>query len=954
MKQLSTRLFVCCLAAAAIPVVGFRVVTAEPIAPVRSDQTAEAAAIPAPSIQSRFSDEDIDEVPDFQKHVMPLLGRLGCNGRACHGSFQGRGDFQLSLFGYDFSGDHEALMAENTGRVDVDDVEESLILAKPTDADMHEGGKRFEKGQWQYRVLRNWIADGARFDKESFQQLKKLQIEPSEIRFGDTAENVQLTAIAHWADGTVEDVTALCRFSSNDDSIAAIDAEGHIQSGDAGDTHVVVYYDNAVVPVPVLRPISAPTTDAAESIAQRTPNRGEPTQPIDVLVKQKLDKLGIVTSDLCTDAEFIRRAALDITGVLPSGERVEAFLADDTADKRQRLVEELLQSPAYGAWWATRLSDWTGNNAEQLNNVLPVQNVGTKLWFNWLRKRLQDNMPYDEIIEGIVSAESLEDGESYLEYCREMTEICGGDFDRYAERESMPLFWARRNFQKPEDRAIGFAYTFLGVRIECAQCHKHPFDQWSKQDFDDFSTLFGVVRAGNANQVSPDSKKAREELMEKLTGGEKLNGGDLRRKIQQAARSGEVVPFGELYITARGMTDGQKKQRAAAKKKGRKLPPVRVPTGKILGVEQKVDLDEDPRPALMQWLRDESNPYFAKAIVNRVWSNYFGIGIVDPTDDMNLANPPSNAALLDHLASEFIAHDFDLKWLHREIVTSDTYQRSSATNSTNAADRKNFSHHLPRRLPAEVVYDMVVLATGSTQKADQMRGELDQMAIADGKARRRNNSDFALEVFGQSIRESNCDCDRSDAPSLLQSIYLRNDAEMYGRIAARDGWVAEACKELGIAAPRAGAGADPRAAAAQRAADSMRRQIIDRIRQFNKLPEARREQTQKRIVQQYNSVAKKLRKDYHVPSFEELVAAPNTWTELTPPVATEGSDGVIESDRSLEKVVRQAYLRTLSRYPDDEEQQVAIDYINESENKTNGIEGLMWALVNTKEFIISH
>ncbi|QDV47013.1 hypothetical protein Enr13x_69220 [Stieleria neptunia] len=947
MKQLSTRLFVCCLAAAAIPVAGFRVALAEPIAPVRSDQAAEATAIPAASIQSRFSDEDIDEVPDFQKHVMPLLGRLGCNGRACHGSFQGRGDFQLSLFGYDFSGDHDALMAENTGRVDVDDVEESLILAKPTDADMHEGGKRFEKGQWQYRVLRNWIADGARFDKESFQALKKLQIEPSEIRFGDTAETVQLTAIAHWADGTVEDVTALCRFSSNDDSIAAIDADGNLQSGDAGDTHVVVYYDNAVVPVPVLRPISSPTVDTTQSIAQR-----EPTQPIDVLVKQKLDKLGIVASDLCTDAEFVRRAALDITGVLPSGERVEAFLADDAADKRQRLVEELLQSPAYGAWWATRMSDWTGNNAEQLNNVLPIQNIGTKLWFSWLRKRLQDNMPYDEIIEGIVNAESLEEGESYLEYCREMTEICGGDFDRYAERENMPLFWARRNFQKPEDRAIGFAYTFLGVRIECAQCHKHPFDQWSKQDFDDFSTLFGVVRAGNANQVSPDSKQAREELMEKLTGGEKLKGGDLRRKIQQAARSGEVVPFGELYITARGLTDAQKKQRANAKKKGRKLPPVRVATGKILGVEQAVELDEDPRPALMQWLRDESNPYFAKAIVNRVWSNYFGIGIVDPTDDMNLANPPSNAALLDHLASEFIAHDFDLKWLHREIVTSDTYQRSSATNSTNAADRKNFSHHLPRRLPAEVVYDMVVLATGSTQKADQLRGELDQMAIADGKARRRNASDFALEVFGQSIRESNCDCDRSDAPSLLQSIYLRNDAEMYGRIAARDGWVAEACKELGIAAPRAGA--DPRAAAAQRAADSMRRQMIGRIRQFAKLPEARREQAQKRLVQQYNSLAKKLRKNYHVPPLEELVADPNGWTELTPPIATEGADGAIESDRSLENVVRQAYLRTLSRYPDDDEQQIAIDYINESENKTNGIEGLMWALVNTKEFIISH
>lgn len=946
MKQLSKRFLTCCLAVAAIPVVDFGIATAEPISPARSDQPSDVAPVPAPSLESRFAKTDADEVPDFQKHVVPLLGRLGCNGRACHGSFQGRGDFRLSLFGYDFSGDHEALMAENTGRVDVDDVEESLILAKPVDEDMHEGGKRFEKGGWQYRVLRNWIADGARFNKESFQTLKKLQIEPAEIRFGDQAETVQLTAIAHWSDGSVEDVTPLCRFSSNDDAIAAIDSEGLIQSGEAGDTHVVVYYDNAVVPIPVLRPISAAESGSTDSFAESAS-----TKPVDVLVQQKLDKLGIQPSGICTDSEFIRRASLDITGVLPAGDRVAAFLSDTSADKRERLVEELLDSPAYAAWWATRLSDWTGNNSEQLNNVLPVRNVSTKLWFSWLRKRLEDNTPYDELIEGIVSGNSLQEGESYIDYCREMTKACDGDFDRFAERDGMPLYWARRNFQKPEDRAIGFAYTFLGVRIECAQCHKHPFDQWSKQDFDDFSQLFGVIRAGNANQVSPESQETRKELLEKLTGGKKLNGGDLRRAIQKAAQSGEVVPFGELYVNTRGLTDAQKKQRAAAKKKGRELPPVRVPTGKILGIEQEVELSEDPRPALMDWLRDPSNPYFAKAIVNRVWSNYFGTGIVDPTDDMNLANPPSNAALLDHLATEFINHDFDLKWLHREIVSSDTYQRSSATNATNIADRKNFSHHIPRRLPAEVVYDMVVLATGSTEKANQMRGELDEMAIADGKARQRNNSDFALEVFGQSIRESNCDCDRSDAPSLLQSIYLRNDTEMYDRIADRNGWVTEVCKELGIASPNSRP--DPKEAATARAADSMRRQIIGRVKQFAKLPEARREQARKKTEQAFDSLTKKLKKDYHVPSFDELVADPDCWPELAAS-ETVADDSEIESDKSLANVVQQAYLRTLSRYPDANELAIATDYINESENKSNGIEGLMWALVNTKEFIISH
>ena len=946
MKQFSKRVFACWLSAA-IPLASVGIVQAEPIAPARSGQKNVEANVPAPSIQARFSKADADEAPDFQKHVMPLLGRLGCNGRACHGSFQGRGDFQLSLFGYDFSGDHEALLAENTGRVDVDDVEESLILAKPIDADMHEGGKRLEKGEWQYRVLRNWIANGAKYEKDSFQTLKELQIEPAEIRFSGDDESVQLTAIARWADGTVEDVTALCRFSTNDDSVAAIDENGHVKSGESGDTHVVVYYDNAVVPVPVLQPISEKSVQAGDSIA-----KVEPSKQVDRLVKQKLDKLGIVASDLCSDSEFIRRASLDITGVLPSGDRVEAFLADNSADKRTKLIDELLDSSAYGAWWATRFSDWTGNSSEQLNNVLPVRNVGTKLWFSWLQKRLQENTPYDEIIEGIVTAKTLDEGEDYVEYCNEMTKACAGDFDRFAKREGMPLFWARRNFQKPEDRAIGFAYTFLGVRIECAQCHKHPFDQWSKQDFDDFSQLFGVIRAGNANQVSAETKKQRDQLTKEITGGKKLNGGDLRRELQKAARDGKVVPFGELYVNTRGLTDSQKRQRAQAKKRGRKLPPIKIPSGKILGIDQKVTLDQDPRPALMDWLRDESNPYFAKAIVNRVWSNYFGSGIVDPTDDMNLANPPSNAALLDYLAAEFIANDFDLKWLHREIVSSDTYQRSADTNATNVADRKNFSHHIPRRLPAEVVYDMVVLATGSTQKADQLRNELDQMAIADGKARQRNTGDFALEVFGQSIRETNCDCDRSDAPSLLQSIYLRNDTEMFRRIADRDGWVAEACKELGIAAPKAGA--DPRLAAKQRAADGARRQMINRVKQFAKLPEARREATRKRVEQQYNSMAKKMRKDYHVPSFDELVADPGSWTELTPPRSSDGSSKEQDADASFEKVVKEAYLRTLSRYPDDEESKIAIAYINESETPTQGIEGLMWALVNTKEFIISH
>jgi hypothetical protein len=892
------------------------------------------------TLSERFASADTEEVPDFQKHVIPLLGRLGCNGRACHGSFQGRGGFQLSLFGYDFKADHEAMLDENTGRVDVDDVEESLILSKPTDADLHEGGKRYEKSGWQYHVLAKWIKAGAPFKDEGVQSLVRLEVSPSEIHFDRESDRVELRAVAHWEDGTSEDVTELCRFSSNDDSIAEINEFGHVQSGSQGDTHVVVYYDNAVVPIPVIRPIGP---------APQTPTTYE--HAIDQLVQAKLNKLGIIPSGRCTDAEFIRRASLDITGILPSADEVRKFLADDSTDKRERYVDRLLDSPGYAAWWATRFSDWTGNSEEQLNNVLPVRGAASRLWHEWLRKRLEANVPYDEIVEGIVTAESRNPGEDYLAYCESMTESCKpGNESKFAERDGMPLYWTRANFRQPEERAIGFAYTFLGVRIECAQCHKHPFDQWSKHDFEEFANLFAPIRF-NQNQVAPDAKEQRDQLLAKITEGQEFsNNGDMRRAIQQAARDGKVVPFGELTVSVRGMSDAERKRLLAqAKKTGRKPPPPRIPTGKILGDDDLVELNEDPRPALMQWLRSADNPYFAKAVVNRIWSNYFGAGLVDPTDDMNLANPPVNAPLLDYLATELIHHDFDLKWLHRTIVSSETYQRSTETNQTNLHDRTNLSRHIPRRLPAEVVHDAVLLATGSDKRAGELRGELEEMAIAEGKPRQRNQANFALEVFGQSIRETNCDCDRSNAPSLLQSIYLRNDAEMHQRLSDKNGWVAQACQALGVPGP--GGSADPQQAAEQRRADAMRKQLITRVRQFAQLPEARQEKLRPQVEREFERASQRLRQaGFAVPELKDLVADLDAWKELQP--AHEPASG--KATTTVADLVEEAYLRTLSRYPDSEESQIAVRFIEQSDSAADGVESLLWALVNTKEFIITH
>ncbi|MGB7343123.1 MAG: DUF1549 and DUF1553 domain-containing protein [Pirellulaceae bacterium] len=907
--------------------------------PVNANIQPASEPVKVAPLYERFANSDTDAVPDFQKHVVPLLGRLGCNGRACHGSFQGRGDFQLSLFGYDFSGDHKAMLDESTGRVDIDDVDESLILAKPSDADLHEGGKRFDTGTWQHHVLRRWVQSGAKLDRAKPLKLQRLEIQPSELQFKTDNDEVQLKAIAHWEDGTYEDVTDICRFSSNDDSIAEVDENGHVNSGDQGDTHLVVFYDNAVVPVPVLRPVATPL---------QTVNA---TTTIDKLIEQKLNKLGVQPSEICSDSEFIRRVSFDITGILPTGERVREFLTDKSPGKRQALVEELLESPGYSAWWATRFSDWTGNSEEQLNNALPVRGVGTKIWHEWLRVRLEANVPYDKIIEGIVEANNREEGESYLDYCKEMTQACmPGNEVIFAKREGMPLFWARRNFAKPEERAIGFAYTFLGVRIECAQCHKHPFDQWSKDDFDQFAKLFAPMRY-NQNAVATDAKKDRQTLMDELTGGKKLNNGDLRKAVYQAAKDGKVVPFGELLVNTRSVSDKVMKQRAAAKKKGREVAPLNIPKGTILGGEP-LELSEDPRPALMQWLRDKDNPYFAKAIVNRVWSNYFGIGIVNPTDDMNLANPPSNAPLLDHLATDLIAHDFDLKWLHREIASSDAYQRSANTNETNKMDRINFSHHMPRRLPAEVVHDSVILATGSDTKSEKIRDIVDAMAIADGKSKQRNNQDYALSVFGQSIRESNCDCDRSDSPSLLQTIYLRNDREIHERLADKDGWVAQACKSLGVPGPRSKA--DPRQMANEKAALAMRKQMVLRIEGIKKMPEDRQKRNLPLIEKQYAKAKAKFKGyGYAMPTLDALVENPRAWLkEDLQPASSDDASGL--ETKTMQSLVEEVYLRTLSRFPDQDETKVSVEFIEGSETAADGIQSLLWALVNTKEFIITH
>jgi hypothetical protein len=1034
-------------------------------------------------ISSRFAD-DTHETPSFERHVVPLLGKLGCNGRACHGSFQGRGGFRLSLFGYDFKMDHDALMANEDGaRVDLKNPDASLILQKPTLRIDHEGGKRYALGSWEHHVLLRWIQSGAAGVKPSDAHLVRLEVKPAEIRFAKKGEHVDLRTIAHWSDGSSEDVTPLCRYQSNDEQIAKIDASGHVTSGEPGDSHVVAFYDSGVTPVPVMQPVS-------DLVGPRYPDVPTPTE-IDRLVVKKLRKVGIVPSELCDDGEFLRRVSLDLTGTLPSADEVVAFLGDKSPDKRHKKIDELLERPTYVAWWTTRLCDLTGNTDRALANITPVNTrIASEEWYDWILKRVRANVPYDKLVEGIVLATSRPQGQTYTEYSNEMTGLYRKTPEgNYADHAGLTHFWARRNIQQPQQKALAFAYTFLGIRIQCAECHKHPFDQWTQEDYKDFTKFFARVRYG----TDPSDGAQRKQLTDALGISPKQKIVDIRREYPRLIAEGKIIPFDELFITPlrvraplRAQRPGALKRAKVAAKAANKVKPVadasnagqttnptggqsasatrksppsgtkpivaqrdekKTVSGKVAKADPKtpgtkppatkspgtkptarkplmamrpgqkrpvakggrpalpdlatakllgagnVDLTQydDPRVPLMNWLRAKNNRFFARAFVNRVWANYFNVGIVNPPDDLSLANPASNAELLDYLAKGFVQHNYDMKWLHREIANSRTYQLSWRPNATNKLDQRNFSHAVVRRLPAEVAYDAVRQATSSDKVARTMRTECNDRAIGIAGTTRRGGrfiSPYALGLFGRSVRETNCDCDRSNEPSLLQTVFLRNDSEVLAMVGnPQFGWISQITSELapkparpaGVKKPAAKKPAEKAAAtsaAGKAAADHVANASLAAksdakpntqskavAKKEAAKPTARKqdfltpEQKARQIAQLTDRIrkSKEAGKEEQVKQFtarlEEIKRLPVRARPAAPlPVLKPSSIPTA----TKQELVRRLYLRALSRFPEPQEFDRALAYLDNSNNFYLGMRDLVWAVVNTEEFIVNH
>ncbi len=619
------------------------------------------------------------------------------------------------------------------------------MLSKPTSENDHGGGQRMEVGDWQFNVLRQWIADGGKFDPQKESKLVRFELQPSELVFANRNQPSRVRAMAWFDDNTSEDVTGLTTFSSNDEAIAMIDADGTIKVERTGDTAIIAQYAGGVASAQVI----VPTTDV-----------GSPFPPfpshnkIDEFVAAKLRKLNVHPSPLCSDEDFVRRAYLDAIGTLPTADEVRHFLSDREPEKRQQLVDHLLDRPEYARYWGMKFSDWTGNSKYISQN--PQQ--FNWLWQHWIEDKLSRNIPYDEFVYGFLCATSLEgrSREDFLAEAKQVRHNIAGrwnyDNGTYARRRTNDLYWINVERRDPDSMVLQTANSFLGLRLECAQCHNHPFDRWTQADFNSFKSFFMLVR-----------------YCDPKTGEETKSGGGQYGLT-------EVQP-GVLWRFASTV---------------KKTPP------KILGGDVIPYVEGmDSREALWEWMRSPDNPYFAPSLVNRLWDHYFGVGIVAPADDFNLGNPPSNPQLLEWLARDFIEHGFDLKHVHRTILNSRTYQLSWRPNDSNKTDSRNYSHAQLRRVPAEVLMDAVAQVTGVESNYGRLPPDQPQRAIGQAMPPVRysiNSAGYAMKLFGRPEREKTCDCERSNEPSVAQALYLANDQEVLAKVNDPAGRLSEMIK----------------------------------------------------------------------------------------------------------------------------------------------------------------
>ncbi len=630
----------------------------------------------------------------FRLDVMPVFARAGCNMGSCHGAARGKDGFRLSLFGFDPAGDYHRITRELPGRrIDLGNPQASLLLLKSTGSVPHTGGKRFAADSDLAARIEQWIAAGAPDDPgpdpaQGVPSLRSLDLYPPAALLESSGTPQPLVAVARFSDGTDRDVTDLVWYGSNNEPAAKVSPAGVVTPGSRGEAFVMARYDTITTGTPLIV--------VPKDLAFTVPNSdGQPagTPWIDELVDAKLASLRIAPSGICDDETFLRRATLDLVGLVPTIEEREAFLADPSPDKRGRVVDQLMTRKEFVELWVMKWSEILQIRS-QGNDVSPKAAI---LYHQWLDRRIAANEPIDTMVRDLLTAS-------------------GGTFANPASN----YFQLERNTLKLTENV---AQAFLGMRIQCAQCHNHPFDRWTMDDYYGFAAFFTQI-------------------------GRK-RGSDPRETVVFDAGSGEV----NHPVT------------------GKPAPP------KFLGGEQPKVSDRDRREAVAAWITSADNPFFGRHIVNLTWAHFFGRGIVHEPDDARVSNPPSNPALLTELSHRFADSGWDFRALIRAIVMSRTYQRSSDWNESNQADSVNFSHAAVRRVRAEVLLDVLAEVTDTKNKFPGLPLGARAVQMADGRT-----TNYFLTTFGRATREDVCTCAVRMDPSLSQALHLLNGDAANDRI----------------------------------------------------------------------------------------------------------------------------------------------------------------------------
>ncbi|MCG8652361.1 MAG: DUF1549 and DUF1553 domain-containing protein, partial [Pirellulales bacterium] len=692
---------------------------------------------------------------DFERHIAPLFGRLGCSSAACHGAFGGgKGGLQLSLFGYSAKMDYRAV----EDRIDRSAPESSLLLLKPSGLENHEGGVRFKPDSDSYQNIKRWIKAGATW-KAGSGRVKTLTVNPPRVILDQNHTDQPLTVTAEFNDGSREVVTHLCQFTSRDEGIASVGPGGTVVRSRHGDTSVIVAYGNAFASVTVLAPLR-------HDVGRKQKRVNSDPSPIDIRINEKLTLLKIVPSGQSTDEEFLRRVMLDTIGAIPAPDQVTRFCADTAANKREKMIDQLLAHPMHAALWATRMCDITKCDVGAMGEDQLLGARRAQMWHDWFRRRFDNNMPYDEIVRNVVTATSRQglDVGQWMKQEEQLIHRSRESFDNhYADRDSLDLYWRRTGADSEailKANAELTAVAFTGVRLNCAQCHKHPFDRWSQDDYAAFANIFARTIYGSSTETNS------AVLAELARRRETKNAG---QSVKPLPRIREVFDSIEL---ARGLSGSEP---------GANVSPRAFDS-------REFDPHADLRQQFFQWLVAPENPYFARSFVNRVWAAYFGIGLVDPVDDFSVTNPPSHPRLLDELAQRFRESKFDIRELEKQILMSSAYQRTATPNESNLDDRRNFSRQHVRPLLAEVALDALNKALGTTEDFGNAARD-GALAIEVGSNELEGDAGRVLQVFGRGKREATCDCDRRIDNDLRQFIFLINDQSVMDKI--RNGSIRE-------------------------------------------------------------------------------------------------------------------------------------------------------------------